>query len=81
MGYNYLAKPIVTSRGFVRLGPSNAEPGDVVVLLFEGSTPFVLRPRTGRLSGNSLIGEAYVYGLMDGELAGASDSITTFQLL
>ena len=53
-----------TSGGFIGLGPSNIRANDVVAVLFGGHTPFLLRPRTGCYQ---LIGEAYVYGMMDGE--------------
>ena len=35
-------------------------------MLFGGSTPFLLRPATTE-GEYRLVGEAYVYGLMDGE--------------
>ncbi|KAK7419749.1 hypothetical protein QQX98_003121 [Neonectria punicea] len=67
MGYNFMAKPILSGTGYVGICPSEVEPGDLVVLLFGASTPFVLRSRPGGQGGYLLVGEAYVYGIMDGE--------------
>ncbi|KAK7430450.1 hypothetical protein QQZ08_002969 [Neonectria magnoliae] len=79
MGYNFMARPILSGKGYVGICPSDVEPGDIVVLLFGGSTPFVLRPRTGGQGGYLIVGEAYVYGIMDGEAAN-DDSTTVFDL-
>lgn len=53
-----------TEKGYYGLGPVELEAGDIVSVLFGGTTPFVLRP-----VGESymLVGECYVYGLMNGE--------------
>ncbi|KAK3298703.1 uncharacterized protein B0H64DRAFT_80781 [Chaetomium fimeti] len=57
---------LVSKRGYVGLAPWNAAPGDVVAVLHGGSTPFLLRP--GSVPGvYSLVGECFVYGIMDGE--------------
>jgi hypothetical protein len=57
----------VTSKGFIGLGPWNAQEGDVVSVLFGGCTPFILRKTAGKEL-YILVGEAYVYGIMGGEL-------------
>lgn len=57
----------VTSKGFIGLAPWNAQQGDIVSVLFGGCTPFILRKVPGR-DQYSLVGEAYVYGIMGGEL-------------
>lgn len=80
MGYNYMARPILSKQGFVGLVPSTTEPGDVIVLLFGGSTPFILRPRAGDQGGYLVIGESYVYGIMDGEFPENEDSEFVFDL-
>ncbi|KAM5356641.1 hypothetical protein ACJ41O_003287 [Fusarium nematophilum] len=80
MGYNPMARPVASEQGYIGLGPSNAEPGDVIVLLFGGSTPFVLRPRADEQEGHLLVGEAYIYGCMDGELVENVDDVSTFDL-
>ncbi|KPM43756.1 hypothetical protein AK830_g2730 [Neonectria ditissima] len=80
MGYNYMARPIFSENGYVGIGPSEVQPGDIVVLLFGGDTPFVLRPLSGGNEGYLLVGEVYVYGIMDGELAENEDSTAMFDL-
>lgn len=57
-----------TQTGFVGLGPKEAKANDLVVILFGGHVPFVLRP--SHLDGDltyTLIGEAFVHGIMYGE--------------
>lgn len=56
----------VTKKGYIGLAPWNAAPGDGVVVLKGGKTPFLLRlaPVIGRYT---LVGEAFVYGIMGGE--------------
>ena len=65
-----------TSRGYCGLVPASVEERDQVVLLKGGTMPFILR-RNGEIGGVSggsatmewkLIGEAYVHGVMKGEL-------------
>ncbi|KAL8365319.1 hypothetical protein RB595_004224 [Gaeumannomyces hyphopodioides] len=68
---------ITVSEGRYVIGPGEMMPGDVVVVLYGGATPFVLR-RVGRETETGeekeedatwkLIGECYVHGIMDGEV-------------
>ena len=53
-----------TAKGYYGLGPSELEINDVVVVLFGGTTPYVLRQTD---QGYYFVGECYVYGLMNGE--------------
>ncbi|CAJ2512570.1 Uu.00g055850.m01.CDS01 [Anthostomella pinea] len=68
-------RAFVTEKGFVGLGPESIRPGDKVVTLGGFSACYVLRTTgqdvdmPGALGQHSLVGEAYVDGLMDGELA------------
>lgn len=55
-----------TKNGYIGLGPWDIEQGDVVCLLFGGSTPFVLRRSINETF--KFMGDAYVHGIMDGEL-------------
>lgn len=57
----------VTSKGFIGMAPWNAQQGDVVSVLFGGCTTFILRKTTGEEK-YALVGEAYVYGIIGGEL-------------
>ena len=67
----------ITENGYIGLVPQTAKVGDQVVVLHGGPTPFVLRlaegyetaPGVGRESWRwQLVGEAYVHGIMDGEV-------------
>ena len=58
----------VTSRGYIDLAPWNAREGDIVSVLFGGCTPFILREIAPGKEVYNLVGEAYVYGIMGGEL-------------
>jgi hypothetical protein len=59
--------PFVTTGGWLGFGPSAMEAGDVVVVFAGADLPFVIRPH-GEGDEFVLIGEAYVHGLMVGEL-------------
>jgi hypothetical protein len=55
----------ITTSGKIGLGPARTASKDVVVILFGGNVPYVLRPL-----GNGqweFIGECYIHGLMKGE--------------
>lgn len=60
---------IMTNTGFVGLAPAAAKLGDVVAVLLGAPVSHVLRPvESGREENQfALIGESYVYGVMDGE--------------
>ena len=79
MHYRDGARPILSKHGYVGLGPKEAQPGDIVSLLFGGSVPFVLRPMDEGAY-YSLIGEAYIYGVMDGEAMEKGLREATFEL-
>jgi hypothetical protein len=53
-----------TEKGTVGIFPSNARVGDQICILFGCSVPVVLRPQ-GQVF--QLVGECFVYGIMDGE--------------
>jgi hypothetical protein len=64
----------LTHNGYMGVGPRNTEMGDQVVILKGGPLPFILRrdrsPKNADLANEecfTLIGEAYVHGLSDGE--------------
>jgi hypothetical protein len=56
-----------TQSGRVCLLPSRAELGDKIAVLRGGRVPLLLRAR-GDGSSRELVGEAFVYGIMDGEV-------------
>jgi hypothetical protein len=65
MGYLHNRKPFISSGGYVGLVPAHSRPGDIVCIIFGAIVPFVLRD-VGKEE-YQLIGEAYVFGIMDGE--------------
>jgi hypothetical protein len=62
-------KLFVTPEKWLGSGPELLEPGDEIWLLKNAAVPFILRP-TGD-SQYQLVGEAYVHGIMYGELVDA----------
>ena len=64
-----------TRCGFVGQFPLNSRKGDVVFLPLGSAVPFVVRPKwKGHYK---LIGECYVYGIMDGEAFDVTGVSTT----
>ncbi|EMC96421.1 hypothetical protein BAUCODRAFT_474459 [Baudoinia panamericana UAMH 10762] len=57
-------KAFVTGKGYIGLGPRFLKPGDVVAVLYGLEVPAILRPVDSHYL---FLGEAYVYGIMDGE--------------
>ncbi|KAH7138761.1 heterokaryon incompatibility protein-domain-containing protein [Dendryphion nanum] len=53
-----------TRNGSIGWVPRGAQVGDVICVLYGGKIPVVLRPRDG---GYEFVGDAYVYGMMNGE--------------
>lgn len=54
-----------SSTGYIGLAPYGAKEGDLIYVCMGADTPFLLRPYD---DGFELIGEAYVQGIMDGEI-------------
>ncbi|KAH8815982.1 heterokaryon incompatibility protein-domain-containing protein [Xylogone sp. PMI_703] len=56
-----------TEKGYIGIGPRNIERGDMIYDLIGGDVPFILRPdeNPGEFK---FVGDAYVHGIMDGEL-------------
>ncbi|KAK0101813.1 hypothetical protein ONS95_006963 [Cadophora gregata] len=59
-----------TRKGYYGLGPAEIQRDDMVVVLFGGTTPYVLRPTD---QGYWFVGECYVHGLMNGEALAMMD--------
>ncbi|EGO55055.1 hypothetical protein NEUTE1DRAFT_130947 [Neurospora tetrasperma FGSC 2508] len=57
----------LTKEGYMGMGPSNMQPGDVVVVFPGARIPFVLRP-TDEDNTFTYVGDAYCDGIMDGEI-------------
>jgi hypothetical protein len=63
----------VTKKGYIGMGPLDTRSGDQVWVLYGGQVPFVLRGvgedgRECETRGFGLVGDAYVHGIMDGEM-------------
>lgn len=65
----------ITTCGYIGLGPPNLRIGDEIWVLSGGQVPFVLRRHIGRgglisfeTDRRSFIGDAYVHGIMQGEV-------------
>jgi hypothetical protein len=58
-------RPFTTNNGYVGVGPASLGPGDLIYLFPGSKTPFIIRALNGETF--SLIGEAYVDGIMHGE--------------
>jgi hypothetical protein len=62
---------ILTERGYFGLALTDARLGDTVSCLLGGRVPYILRKVTdcpeSRQNRYTLIGESYIYGLMEGE--------------
>jgi hypothetical protein len=64
----------ITVFGHLGLGPAGMMSGDVVVLLFGGNVPYVLRPVENERW--RFVGECYVHGIMQGEALAEVDGVT-----
>jgi hypothetical protein len=65
----------VTSKGYFALVPRCAQIGDTIAVLHRACVPFVLRGKMGNERHNKfeLLGEAYVHGIMKGEVMHMDD--------
>ncbi|KAF4468634.1 heterokaryon incompatibility [Fusarium albosuccineum] len=58
----------MTSSGFMGIGPESMKEGDLVVVIFGLSLPFVLRQSQTDADKFLVVGPCYVHGIMEGEL-------------
>jgi hypothetical protein len=58
---------VQTGKGFVGLAPVNVQLGDLICILSGMGSPLLLRPGTSSTV-YQIVGEAYVYSIMDGEM-------------
>ncbi|KAJ4169008.1 hypothetical protein NW754_010940 [Fusarium falciforme] len=59
-------RAFLTSTGYVGVGPLDTRVGDEVCVFIGGNAAYLVRPEENEL--HSLVGEAYVHGVMYGEL-------------
>jgi hypothetical protein len=72
------------TENLVGFGPNGTETGDVIVILYGCSVPVILRPLQSdsrEVESYSFVGEAYVYGKMDGEVFEEPHEEMTFKLV
>jgi hypothetical protein len=68
----------------VGFGPPKTAMGDILAIMYGCSVPVVLRPmlsESGEPHGYHFVGEAYIYGKMDGEAFEEHNQTKTFKLL
>jgi hypothetical protein len=70
-------RTFITSEEYVGIGPAKLQAEDVVVIICGTEVPLLLRPCGGV---HELIGEAYVDGIMDGELMEKDPKIEMFEI-
>lgn len=58
----------VTKRGYMAMVPAVSVRGDRIAIFCGGNVPFVTREASHEPAEYKLIGEAYVHGIMDGEV-------------
>lgn len=61
--------PFLGEKGFLGIGPSNTQKGDLVCVIRGGAFPFILRESRSAAESayHELVGEAFCDGIMDGE--------------
>ena len=57
--------PFISNTGMMGLGPYDTVPGDYIFIIVGAPVPLILRHAGQGLY--RIVGEAYVYGIMDGE--------------
>lgn len=80
LGHGVRGKRLFSTKlRYCGLGPPGMKVGDVVVVLYGGRFPFILRPTANQ--DYHLVGYAYVSGIMDGEAVSGSQESQTFQIV
>ena len=69
---------ITTRKSRIGIGPRSARPGDLICIFQNCKLPLILRPRENDDS-FELVGEAYLYGIMRGELFEDPDLYASMQ--
>jgi hypothetical protein len=66
-----------TSSGYIGVGPHDTLCDDYVAVFLGGNMPFIIRDKSTH---HSLVGEAYVHGIMNGELMASWMGLEEFHL-
>lgn len=70
----------ITSSGCLGVGWAWIKPGDIVAVFHGAEVPFILREDCVSCQIYNLMGEAYVHGIMDGEMAKGRSDDREFQI-
>ena len=62
----------VTRRGYTGASPCSSQPGDLIIFLYGGPTPFTVRETNGRYI---LLGPTYLLGFMNREALQLEDAV------
>lgn len=68
-------RPFLSSAGRVGLAPPSVQHGDCVCIFLGGKVPYIVRPLSHKSDMFHIIGEAYVHGVMYGEVLEGHTSI------
>jgi hypothetical protein len=74
-------RPFITEKGYVGVGPACLQPGDVVCIFYGAHVPYLNRPDRGQPGRFTLVGDAYVHGIMDGEFMEINRKEEVFELV
>lgn len=74
-------RPFITENGYVGVGPAAMLSGDAVSIFFGAHVPYVVRQESENPQRFSLVGDAYVYGIMDGEFMTTGFRQEVFELI
>lgn len=73
----------ITKLGYIGIGPPQTQPGDQIWVFHGGNVPFMMRKfanQEGDDSQLTLVGDAYVHGIMDGEALNNEPHVQTVRL-
>jgi hypothetical protein len=73
-------RPLLCESSYLGIGPSETEPGDFVFVLLGSDLPFIMRSESDTSEKMQVIGEAYLHGIMDGEVMEKNPEIETIEL-
>ena len=81
MGRLRFRRPFISEKGFVGLGPACLEEGDAIVVILGAKLPYILRRTGNEVDTYTLVGEAYVHGIMYGEFMQSDAEFQQFVLI
>jgi hypothetical protein len=81
LGRLHSRRPFISQTGFVGLIPSHAAKGDILCIFLGGKGVYLLRPQPATNHAYTLIGEAYVHGIMYGEFMKSDPKVERFALV